>query len=247
MRNVGASRDRAAGRARRSSWSSSTATASACRGSSRAASSSAWRWRAPSSSTRACCCSTSRSARSTASCARPMQLEVRRLQRRLGLTTHLHHPRPGGGAGPVRPHRGDEQGRDPAGRHDRPRSTSGRPTISSPTSSARATSSTARSTRGRASVTLERRPPPAWSPSGAPVGSAGRRADAARSASSLGGANQPSTGEVDGGGLSRRLAQAPARLRRRPGADRAPAGARPAAGDRQPHRVGIEPDAIHVF
>ena len=34
----------------------------------------------------------------------------------------------------------------------------------------------------------------------------------------------------DGGGLSRLLAQAPARLRRRPGADRAPAGARPAAG-----------------
>ena len=31
---------------------------------------------------------------------------------------HLHHPRPGRGAGPVRPHRGDEQGRDPAGRLD---------------------------------------------------------------------------------------------------------------------------------
>ena len=41
-------------------------------------------------------------------------------------------------------------------------------------------------------------------------------------------------GEVHGGGLSRLLAQAPPRLRRRPRADRAPAGARPAAGDRQP-------------
>ena len=56
----------------------------------------------------------------------------------------LRHPRPGGGAGPVRPHRGDEQGRDRSRSPRRPRSTSGRPTISSPTSWARATSSTAR-------------------------------------------------------------------------------------------------------
>jgi putative spermidine/putrescine transport system ATP-binding protein len=31
---------------------------------------------------------------------------------------HLHHPRPGGGAGALRPHRGDEPRVDPAGRHD---------------------------------------------------------------------------------------------------------------------------------
>ena len=45
-----------------------------------------------------------------------MQLEVRRLQRRLGTDHALHHARPGRGAGDVRPHRRHGQGTAAAGR-----------------------------------------------------------------------------------------------------------------------------------
>ena len=71
----------------------------------------------------------------------------------------LHHPRPGGGAGPVRPHRGDEQGRASSRSPARPRSTSGRPPASSPTSWARATSCAASAGaggRGRRSTAAAR-------------------------------------------------------------------------------------------
>ena len=143
MRNVGKRRDRAPGRRGARAGRARRATASACRASSRAASSSAWRSPAPSSSTRGCCCSTSRSARSTASCARPCSSRCAACS-----------------AGSASPrifitHDQEEalvlsdriavmnKGAIAAGRLDRPRSTSGRPTISSPTSWARATSSTA--------------------------------------------------------------------------------------------------------
>ena len=62
-------RRQGAGRARRSSWSSSATWPGASRPSSPAASSSASRWPGRSSTGRRCCCSTSRSAPSTSSCA----------------------------------------------------------------------------------------------------------------------------------------------------------------------------------
>ena len=52
-----------------------------------AASSSAWRWRARSSSSRACSCSTSRSRNLDAKVRQRLRVEVRRLQRRVGITT----------------------------------------------------------------------------------------------------------------------------------------------------------------
>ena len=69
-------------------WRSSArrASATASRRSSPAASASAWRSPARWSTARACCCSTSRSARSTSSCARTMQDELKALQKRLGIT-----------------------------------------------------------------------------------------------------------------------------------------------------------------
>ena len=52
----------------------------------RAASSSASRWRARWSTGRPCCCSTSRSARSTSSSASGLQMELKRIQREVGIT-----------------------------------------------------------------------------------------------------------------------------------------------------------------
>ena len=59
------------GRSRRSPAASSSASRSPAR------------WRR----TRACCCSTSRSPRSTSSCASSMQVEIKRIQREVGVTT----------------------------------------------------------------------------------------------------------------------------------------------------------------
>ena len=52
----------------------------------RAGSGSGWRWPAPWSTGPRCCCSTSRSPRSTSSCAGPMQVELKRIQREVGIT-----------------------------------------------------------------------------------------------------------------------------------------------------------------
>ena len=54
-----------------------------------AASSSAWRSPARSSTSPTCCCSTSRSATSTPSCASRCAIEVKLLQKRLGITVLL--------------------------------------------------------------------------------------------------------------------------------------------------------------
>ena len=65
---------------------------------------------------------------------------ARRDPRPAAAARHHHDhgdPRPGGSADHVRPHRGDEQGPDRAGRHARRRSTAGRRRPSSPISSAR--------------------------------------------------------------------------------------------------------------
>ena len=59
----------------------------AVRASSPAGSSNAWRSRARWRSSRACCCWTNRCRTSTPSCARLRALELKRLQRRLGITT----------------------------------------------------------------------------------------------------------------------------------------------------------------
>ena len=74
--------DEAAGAAR-----SRTRCWSASRGSSPAGSGSAWRWGARSCATRSCSCSTSRCPIWTPSCACTMRAEIRRLQRRLGVTS----------------------------------------------------------------------------------------------------------------------------------------------------------------
>ncbi len=62
------------------------ASATAGPASSPAASASGSRWPAPWSTGRRCCCSTSRSARWTSSCAREMQVELKELQRDIGIT-----------------------------------------------------------------------------------------------------------------------------------------------------------------
>ncbi len=62
------------------------------RTSSPAASGSAWRWPGRWWSSRPCCCSTSRSARSTSSCARQMQDELKAIQKRVGTAfVHVTH------------------------------------------------------------------------------------------------------------------------------------------------------------
>ena len=78
--------------------------------SSPAASASAWRWPARSRSSRECCCWTSRSARSTPG-ARELRRWLRELHDRIGVTTRLRDPRPGGGARARRPRGGDDRGR----------------------------------------------------------------------------------------------------------------------------------------
>ena len=88
------------GRGARGTWPS------AGRRSSPAASGSASRWPAPSSSARGCCCSTSRCRRSTARCAREMQLGAQAAAARGGHHLRRRHPRPGGGDVDGRPDRG---------------------------------------------------------------------------------------------------------------------------------------------
>ena len=51
-----------------------------------------------------------------------MRTELKRLHLENERDHRLRHPRPGRGDGARRPHRGDERGRPPAGRHARPRS-----------------------------------------------------------------------------------------------------------------------------
>ena len=64
-----------------------------------------------------CCCSTSRCRRSMRACALRLRHEIRRLQRTARRHHHHGDARPGRGAHHGRPHRGDEPGRDRAGRH----------------------------------------------------------------------------------------------------------------------------------
>ena len=77
-------RARAAGGARDRSGSAATATAAPP--SSPVASGSGSRWPARWSTGPRCCCSTSRSARSTSSCASEMQVELKEIQRDVGIT-----------------------------------------------------------------------------------------------------------------------------------------------------------------
>ena len=63
--------------------------------------------------------------------------EIRRIQLELGITTHLRHARPGGGALDLRPRRGHVRRPDRAGRLAAPRCTAARRRRSSPSSSAR--------------------------------------------------------------------------------------------------------------
>ena len=79
-----------------------------------------------------------------------MQLEIRHLHERLGVTDGLRDARPGRGADDVRPHRRVPPRADPAARHARRSSTSSRATPSSRASSARTTASTARWSRSAA-------------------------------------------------------------------------------------------------
>ena len=65
---------------------------------------------------RRCCCSTSRSPRSTSSCARRCRSSSSGCSEETGHHLHLRHPRPGGGARHVGPHRGHGRGPGPAGR-----------------------------------------------------------------------------------------------------------------------------------
>ena len=135
-----------------------------------------------------------------------MQLEMRRLQRRLGLTTiYVTHDQEEALVLSDRIAVMND-GAIAAGRRARPRSTSGRPTASSPTSWARATSSTARCTDGR------HRSRWTWAARlliapHCPGRHARRRADAARA---LRPGRQCASTAGDRGRLSRRLAQAPA-------------------------------------
>ena len=71
-----------------------------------------------------------------------------------GPRHHLHgrHPRPGGGHGHGRPHRGDAGGQDRRRSRRRRRSTRRRPTATSPTSSATSTCSTAPSRAGATAI-----------------------------------------------------------------------------------------------
>ncbi len=91
---------------------------------------------------RRCCCSTSRSARSTSSCARSMQEELKSAAEVARHHLRLRHARPGRGAVDGRPRR-RVQRRHACSRSARRRtSTSGRSRVSSPISSARRTCST---------------------------------------------------------------------------------------------------------
>ena len=109
-----ARRDRGGGRARR--WRSSISPASriARRRGCPAASSSAWRSRARSCTSRGCCCSTSRLSNLDAQLRDEMR---ERAQAPAEQDRHHHglcHARPVGGAGAVRPDRGDRPGPYPA-------------------------------------------------------------------------------------------------------------------------------------
>ena len=68
-------------------WCGSSISATGCRANSPAASSSAWRWRARWSSAPMCCCSTSRLSNLDAKLREDVRIEIRELQRKLGLTT----------------------------------------------------------------------------------------------------------------------------------------------------------------
>ena len=113
----GARRDRASASTSCWRWSACPMPGRNIPRSSRAASSSAWRWPARSRPRPACCCSTSRSRRSMRACA--LRLRARDQGAAAPPRRHHHHgdARPGGGAHHGRPHRGDEPGRDRAGRH----------------------------------------------------------------------------------------------------------------------------------
>ena len=65
---------------------------------------------------RRCCCSTSRCRTSTSSCARRCASRSSRSAAPARHHDRLRHPRPGRGAGHVRPHRGDERRTHRAGR-----------------------------------------------------------------------------------------------------------------------------------
>ena len=117
---------------------------SAGRASCPAASSSAWRSPARWSPARACCCSTSRWARSTS--AAPGDADRAEADPARGRHHHdLRHPRPGGGADAVRPHRHLQRGQASSRSARRQRSMSGRQRPSPPISSAMRISSRARS------------------------------------------------------------------------------------------------------
>ena len=116
---------RGASARRRRSASASTRRSRSCSsagarrrgpGSSPAASSSASRSPARSSTGPRCCCSTSRWARSTSSCARDMQTELKDLQRVRRHHVLLRHARSGRGLLDVRPRRGHEPRTARAGR-----------------------------------------------------------------------------------------------------------------------------------
>ena len=87
MRKLPKRRDRAPRRRRRCALVRLDGSAAACRASSRAASSSAWRWPARWPSGPTCCCSTSRSSNLDAKLRQEVRVEIRELQRQLGLTT----------------------------------------------------------------------------------------------------------------------------------------------------------------
>ena len=163
-----ARRHRAPRRGGAGAWCGSRAMAAACRASSRAASSSAWRWPARSPSGPTCCCSTSRSSNLDAKLRQEVRVEIRELQRQLGLTT-------------VMVTHDQEEALTMAdrlvvmneGRCARSAasatSTKGRPTASSRASSAAAPSSPARSRRPAASAaTAACRSPAAAASPGAP-------------------------------------------------------------------------------
>ena len=68
-------------------WCGSIISATGCRGNCPAASSSAWRWPARWCSGPTCCCSTSRLSNLDAKLRQDVRVEIRELQRKLGLTT----------------------------------------------------------------------------------------------------------------------------------------------------------------
>ncbi len=93
-----------------------------------------------------------------------MRAELRAIQKRTQRDLHLHHPRPGRGAGDVRPRGRDEPGQAAAGGRPRATSTTTRPTASSRPSWARTTSSPARSPKCAATSRCSRPPAAASRP-----------------------------------------------------------------------------------